>query len=102
MARQYPDLPVLAGTAETHVKGSIVKIRVTLKDPDTLHESVVEAVQQSLLSRGLSLKERAVLQEAAVTELQTPIVIKWMEWGEYLTVEFDTDAGTATVIPNKK
>jgi hypothetical protein len=25
---------------------------------------------------------------------------KWMRYGEYLTVEFDTDDGTATVVPN--
>jgi hypothetical protein len=78
-----------------------MKIRVTLKDPDTLGDAITEAVQQSLLDRGLSLKERALLQGDAVAEISGPITDKWMAYGEYLTVEFDTDAATATVIPNQ-
>lgn len=77
-----------------------MKIRVTLKDPDTLHESVTQDVQASMLARGLSLKERALFEKDAVAEIQSAITRKWMEYGEYLTVEFDTDAGTATVVPN--
>lgn len=26
-------------------------------------------------------------------------VSKWVKYGEYITVEFDTDAGTAVVVP---
>ena len=77
-----------------------MKIRVTLKDPDTMHDAVREAVTAEVEANfeSLSKSERNSLIDSRVEE-HTDIIIKdWMRYGEYLTVEFDTEKLTATVI----
>lgn len=76
-----------------------MKIRVTMKDPDGVGDSIHEAAKASALKvDGLSAEEREDIQErrhGAYTELCS----RWFEYGEYLTVEIDTEAGTAVVVP---
>jgi hypothetical protein len=55
-------------------------MRVTFKDPDTLHDTVNEHVKATFGDLGLAEDEMG---------------------GEYLTVEIDIDAGTAKVIIEK-
>ena len=77
-----------------------MKIRVTLKDPDTMSDAVEEAVRREVKKlEGLSKEERDDLVEGRTSEQRSKIVDGWMPYGEYLEVEFDTEAGTATVIP---
>jgi hypothetical protein len=54
-----------------------MKFRVTMKDPDTLNDAIEEAVEKQMCGR-------------------------WFGYGEYLTVEIDTDAKTCTVIPDNE
>lgn len=80
-----------------------MKVRVTLKDPDTMQDAVLE--QAKMDSRdvpGLSDHEREVLAESRAETTCEVISHKWMEYGEYLVVEFDTEAMTAVVIENGK
>lgn len=78
-----------------------MKIKVTLKDPDTMYDAVVDAVHKNLKTsvQGISNAEREALAGDRIAEFQSDISDKWMRYGEYLTVEFDTEAGTATVLP---
>lgn len=77
-----------------------MKIRVTLKDPDTMPDAVVDAVHADVKTiSGLSNDERQALAVSRHCEIQSEITSRWMEYGEYLTVEFDTEAWTATVLP---
>ena len=82
-----------------------MKIQVTLKDPDTMHDAVADAVQKHLrlLPGDLSTSERELVADERIGVIQSRISERWMEYGEYLTVEFDTDAEpmTAMVIPHK-
>lgn len=76
-----------------------MKIRVTMKDPDCLYEPVKEAVEESLkMLHGLSEKEKEALREIRSDEYRDAVG-KWFEYGEYLTVEIDTVAETAVVVP---
>jgi predicted metal-dependent phosphoesterase TrpH len=76
-----------------------MKIRMQLKDPDGVSDSIQEAVEKSVAASGITDEdEREALIEAR-TEKAGKAIGKWVEYGEYLTVEFDTDAGTATVVP---
>jgi hypothetical protein len=76
-----------------------MKIRMQLKDPDGVSDSIQEAVEKSVAASGITDEdEREALFEAR-TEKAGKAIGKWVEYGEYLTVEFDTDAGTATVVP---
>ncbi len=76
-------------------------IRVTLKDPDTMHDAVERAVKEYVETMdGLDAAEKDVLAAGRTEQYRGHISSKWMEWGEYLTVEFDTTTGTAIVIEN--
>lgn len=75
-----------------------MKIRVTLKDPDTLHDSASEAFNALPKPDGVSAAEWALLRESRRDEAVSAISSGWMQYGEYLTVEFDLVAKTARVV----
>ncbi|MGE3341448.1 MAG: hypothetical protein AB7J46_06165 [Candidatus Altimarinota bacterium] len=80
-----------------------MKIRVTLKDPDCLYECVEDAVKKALRSvPDLSDDEREQLQEKRADQIREKLTDKWFEYGEYLEVDIDTDAMTATVVERGK
>ncbi len=74
------------------------KLKITMKDPDAGYDDVKEYVRESLALSGLSENEREAVEEIRKEEVRDKLS-KWLKYGEYLTVEFDLDAGTATVIP---
>jgi len=78
-----------------------MKIRVTLKDPDTMQDSVDEAVKRLPKPAEVDKEEWADIRDARADKIKSAITNRWMRYGEYLDVEFDTDAGTATVLPAK-
>ncbi len=79
-----------------------MKVTVTMKDPDCLDEAVVRAAEKSLQEQtGLSLGEQALVKEARVDEIRDKLY-HWFTYGEYLDVEFDTEAMTATVLLAEK
>lgn len=75
-----------------------MKIRVTFKTPDAVDNAVEEAVEGVLAGADMDDDEAdgafEVLRDGA-----TQAVAKWVRYGECVTVEFDTEAGTATVLP---
>jgi hypothetical protein len=80
-----------------------MKFRVTMKDPDTLSDAIDEAVEESTSAEvlvGFSDEEREAVAEKR-REAYSAIAGKWIEYGEYLTVEIDTEAKTCTVIPHR-
>jgi len=78
-----------------------VKIKVTLKDPDTMRDAVRDSVTKDVKALGLSDRESKLLIDDRTETESAEISDRWMEYGEYLSVEFDTEAGTATVIERK-
>jgi hypothetical protein len=81
-----------------------MKIRVTLKDPDTMQDAVDEAVSREPKPVGVSKAEWEDIREARADRIKSAISDKWMDYGEYLIVDFDVDedgaAGDARVVPN--
>lgn len=77
-----------------------MKFTVTMKDPDTLHDAITEAVKRSLADLGLDEDELEPLIEKR-HEKVSDACSKWFEYGEYLRVEVDTEAGTCTVLARK-
>ena len=75
-----------------------MKFTVQMKDPDTLSDAIDEAVEAVFDAMpDLSAEE----QEAAAgvrKEQVRSLCYKWFEYGEYLRVEIDTEAGTCTVL----
>lgn len=75
-----------------------MKISITLKDPDGFYESVREAVENEVAKlSGLSEDEKDELIESRKESVFEDLG-KWVEYNEYVTIEFDTEAQTATVI----
>lgn len=75
-----------------------MKIKVTMKDPDTLQDAIEEAVKKDLSDLGLDQDELESVMEKRCEKVTT-LACKWFEYGEYLTVEIDTDAKTCVVVP---
>ena len=80
-----------------------MKFRITFKDPDGVSNSIQEEslnLAQNSLTENLRTNEKLLepLVEHFKEELESKIE-KWIEYNEYLTIEFDTDANTCTVIP---
>lgn len=76
-----------------------MKVRVTLKDPDTMQDAVDDAFKRLPVPDGVSPEEFAAIREERANAAKSEISDAWMAWGEYLVVEFDLDAKTATVLP---
>jgi len=74
-----------------------MKIRLFLKDSDGVYDSINDAIEKSLEGvDGLSKSERESLMSDRREALD---LSEWVQWGQYVTVEIDTDAGTARVGP---
>lgn len=78
-----------------------MKIHITLKDPDGVYEAVNSAVKTQLATvKGIDEDEREELEESRIEGLNEQLS-KWIEYQEYIRLEFDTEAGTATVLENE-
>lgn len=76
-----------------------MKYTVSMKCPDALSDSIEEAVQSDVFNiEGISDDERDELAESRA-ETYREQARKWFRYGEYITVEIDTDAGTCVVVP---
>ena len=73
-----------------------MKFKIMMKDPDAPYDAVRDAAAESM-PEGLSESEREILIESRAEELGS-FLRRWMRYGEYLSVEFDTEAGTAVVL----
>lgn len=72
-----------------------MKFKVTMKDPDTLHDAITQAIMDLPLI-GLSDAEAEAVRDIRNREVSA-LCERWFEYGEYLTVEVDTDAETCIV-----
>lgn len=73
-----------------------MKFKVTMKDPDTLHDAITEAVKEEVNQLLDDPDEREALQETREKKVHD-ICKEWFEYGEYLTVEIDTESKTIRV-----
>lgn len=75
-----------------------MKVKVFIKDTDVLQDAVSEAVDEELKNSGLAEDEQEAVRELRI-EKALDVANTWWEYGEYITVEFDTEARTARVVP---
>ncbi len=79
-----------------------MKITVQMKDPDTLHDAVHDAVLSNLNEvTGLDDSEYEIIAGNRTEAIKDECVHRWFRYGEYLAVEIDTEAWTITVLPAK-
>ncbi len=74
-----------------------MKIKLLLKAPDAIYESVREAVcaETPDLPEGSDDRHRAI--EEVMGNLFAGPLAKWITYREYISVEIDTEADTARV-----
>lgn len=77
-----------------------MKFRVDMKDPDALSDSIDDAVEGDVALMSGDADERKAVAEVRRAKARE-LCGRWFEYGEYLTVEIDTDAGTCVVVPVK-
>lgn len=79
-----------------------MKIRIHLKDPDGFSQSVDDAVEQAIQAEFPTADDD---ENEAIREMRTEKVWaaleKFVEYQEYVTIEFDTEKGTAEVVKRK-
>lgn len=74
-----------------------MKLKITLKDPDGVYISLRDAARESVKSLdGLTKDEFVELIDSRQEAFQKQCE-PWVKWGEYVTIEIDTDENTATV-----
>jgi len=80
-----------------------MKIKVMLKDPDGFYEAVSESVAESVdaIEGDLTEYEKESVRDRRHEEIDE-FMRHWVEHGEYVTLEFDTLAKTATVLKRIK
>lgn len=75
-----------------------MKVKVYIKDTDVLYDGITEAVDEELKNSGLPEDEQEAVREIRIEKAQE-VAETWWEYGEYITVEFDTETKTARVVP---
>lgn len=75
-----------------------MKFRVTFKDPDVVGDAIERCVSADVATLGLSKVEAEAVAELRAEKVRD-FVSTWVSYGEYITVEFDTDARTIVVVP---
>ena len=78
-----------------------MKFTVTMKDPDALTDCIAGAARKEAHSLGLTDAESVAVQDAKMDVMQKA-ADRWFRYGEYLTVEIDTEANTCVVLQAKR
>lgn len=79
-----------------------MKFKITMKDPDGVYDCIHDAAKEwAGQVTGVDEDEREGLVESKHEKLQE-ICKAWFEYGEYLTVEIDTETRTIAVKPRNQ
>ncbi len=76
----------------------MMKFKVMFKELDSLSDSIDEALKREQKPSDISDDEQKYLHELRREQVKK-FTSRWFEYGEYLTVELDTDAQTCVVVP---
>lgn len=76
-----------------------MKFLVTMKTPDSLEDCISEAVNDASLDWDNVEKEFLEDEIYNQTEEFKELCKKWFKYGEYITVEIDTEAKSCVVVP---
>jgi hypothetical protein len=75
-----------------------MKFRMLLKDPDGISDAIMDAAKLSLAGNTFMDKSEAEEAREARQERIKSAVETWVEYGDYVEVEFDLEAKTARVL----
>lgn len=75
-----------------------MKFNITMKDPDGVYDSVTEAAKESVKDMKITDLDDADDILETRTDSLMEIIGEWFKYGEYLTVEVDTETKTIKVV----
>jgi hypothetical protein len=73
-----------------------MKLRVNFKTPDAVADAIFDAMMNDSEDALIGLRQG---NTSDLEDRLQEVVNKFVEWNECLTIEFDTEEGTATVVP---
>jgi hypothetical protein len=74
-----------------------MRFTLTFKDPDGPSECLREAVTESIPFTITDPEEIDQLIDSRLEDLRE-FIEPWVQWGEYVSIEFDTETKTAKVV----
>jgi hypothetical protein len=77
-----------------------MKIRIVFKDPDQLRDAIAEAVNDQDAPEGLDEEEWLQVKIGRIDRLYEKATKTFFKWGEYLTVDWDTEDNTCVAVPH--
>ena len=77
-----------------------MKFTVTFKTPDAVDDTISDIVLHDERLEAIEDGDERLDAEFALKAELKEFTEKWVRYGEYVDVEFDTDAGTVTVLEN--
>lgn len=77
-----------------------MKFRVTFKDPDGVYVSVNDAARSYVDDMDLDEDDYDYIRDIQMDRLNE-FISSWVDYSEYVTIEFDTEENTAKVVKNK-
>lgn len=75
-----------------------MRIKITFKTPDAVNDAICGAVHQTPKVPGISNGEWVAVKESRVEALMH-LAGEWFTYHEYVTIEWDTETNTCTVVP---
>jgi len=76
-------------------------INITLKDPDGVYDAIQDAAEEQVKNiSNVTATEKRQLIESRHTQIDKELE-PWIEYSEYVRIQIDTEAKTATVLLNK-
>jgi hypothetical protein len=76
-----------------------MKLTVSFKTPDAAEHAVFEALEDHEDLEGIEDAEELLDKRLELEDGLKEALSKWIQYSEYVRIEFDTEAGTATVLP---
>lgn len=76
-----------------------MKFTIFLQDPDGFYDSMQQAAEKYVNEHFPSADEdeKEALVDSRLDKMKD-FISKWVQYGENIQIEFDTEAGTATVV----
>ena len=76
-------------------------INITLKDPDGVYDAIEDAAEEQVENiSNVTAAEKRQLIDSHHTQIDKELE-PWIEYSEYVRIQIDTQAKTATVLLNK-
>ena len=79
-----------------------MQFTITFKTPDAMDDGIRRALADMGGYEDVIPEPDEMDMDSELAHTMEQVAEKFIKWGEYITVQFDTDTKTATVLPAEK